>query len=80
MRTLTVVEPPPAHGPPAAEFFAANRRLMEVFAEQGVAEALEEFTRVAGAGHSVATSHSAEVAELLIDFVQRHGGGTGAGG
>lgn len=48
VRTLTVIEPPPAHGPPADDFFAANRRLLAAFEGNGVTMALEEFTRVLG--------------------------------
>lgn len=157
VRTLTLIEPPPRHGPPAPEFTAANEHLSGVFAADGVTAALEEFTRalgapswlaerataspehiarverdattffasdvpalldwhfvsdrartitcpvlsvggaeshpwfthvrawvrdlfpwcedhlVAGAGHSVAASHSSEVADLLTEFVARHG-------
>lgn len=41
--SLTVVEPPPAIVPDATEFRAANVRLMEIFAADGPAVALEEF-------------------------------------
>lgn len=49
VRTLTLVEPPPRHGPPANEFTAANAHLLGVFERDGVTQALEEFTRALGA-------------------------------
>lgn len=47
--TLTLIEPPPLHGPPAAEFLASNRDLIGAFERDGVTAALELFTQRAGA-------------------------------
>lgn len=49
VRTLTLIEPPSRHGPPAREFTAANEHLSEVFVREGVTAALEEFSRAVGA-------------------------------
>jgi pimeloyl-ACP methyl ester carboxylesterase len=48
VRTLTLIEPPPRHGPPAAEFTAANEKLLAIFQRDGVTAALEHFTHVLG--------------------------------
>lgn len=49
VRTLTLIEPPPRHGPGAESFLAATRELQECFARKGVTAALELFTRAVGA-------------------------------
>lgn len=64
--SLTLIEPPPRHGPPAAEFVAANQRLVEVFERAGVTAALEEFTHVLGT-----PSWVAERARADPEFVAR---------
>lgn len=46
--SLTLIEPPPRHGPPAAEFVESTQRLVAIFERAGVTAALEEFTRVLG--------------------------------
>jgi pimeloyl-ACP methyl ester carboxylesterase len=49
VQTLTVVEPPPVHTPSAAEFRAANDRLVEARRSLGLEAALDEFlSRVIG--------------------------------
>ena len=46
--TLTLMEPPPRHGPPAEEFLRANSDLQHSFEREGVTAALDAFTRVLG--------------------------------
>lgn len=46
--TLTLIEPPPRHGPSADEFLQANDRLRQTFERDGVGAALDAFTRVLG--------------------------------
>lgn len=58
--SLTLIEPPPRHGPPAAEFVAANERLLATFARDGVSAALEEFTRILGTPSWLAERASAD--------------------
>ncbi len=48
VRTLTLIEPPPRHGPPTEEFLAANRRLHDAYTAEGVTQALEQFNRALG--------------------------------
>ena len=49
VRSLTLIEPPPAHTPHADEFRAANEELVAIRREHGLAEALEAFlSRVIG--------------------------------
>jgi pimeloyl-ACP methyl ester carboxylesterase len=43
VRTLTLIEPPPVHVPSAAEFRAANARLVETRRSRGPDTALQEF-------------------------------------
>jgi len=69
VRTLTLVEPPPRHGPPAAEFTASNARLVSVFHDQGVTAALEEFTRVLGTPSWLAERATADPG--LVEQVER---------
>ena len=66
VRSLTLVEPPPANVDAGEEFRAANNRLLAVFREDGVTAALEEFTRVLGT-----RSWLAERAESHDDLVTR---------
>ena len=47
--SLTLIEPPPRQGPPAAEFVASNQQLIDIFECAGVTAALESFTQVSGA-------------------------------
>lgn len=48
VRSLTLVEPPPANVAAGPEFRTANAQLLAVYEEHGVTAALEEFTRVLG--------------------------------
>lgn len=49
VRTLTLMEPPPTDVAAGDEFRAANAQLVRTFAEQGVTQALEAFSRMLGA-------------------------------
>lgn len=64
--SLTLIEPPPRHGRPAAEFVAVNERLQRLFSDEGVATALEAFTREMGG-----TSLLAQRAHSSPEFVLR---------
>lgn len=48
VRSLTVVEPPPANVAAGDDFRDANRTLAEAYEQRGVTDALEQFTRVLG--------------------------------
>jgi pimeloyl-ACP methyl ester carboxylesterase len=43
VHSLTLIEPPPVHGPSAGRFWAANERLQQTRRAMGVAAALNEF-------------------------------------
>ncbi|HET6561320.1 MAG TPA: alpha/beta hydrolase [Marmoricola sp.] len=72
VRTLAVMEPPPVHVPSAADFRAANARLLSTVQAGGVSTALDEFlTMLAGPGWRTASERArpGSVADLERDAV-----------
>lgn len=82
VQSVVLLEPPPVHIPSADEFRAANAQLLEARRVSGSAAALDEFATVvlghdwrftgAGASHSLAITHPAEIAGALVPFLKRH--------
>jgi pimeloyl-ACP methyl ester carboxylesterase len=67
--SLTLVEPPPANVAAGEQFRDANRRLAQVFEQDGVTAALEEFTHVLGT-RSWLTERAAADQELVARIEQ----------